>query len=344
MRQLTYGDFDVNAADYDSRTAIHVAASKGSYDSIVFLIDKGADVNCVDVFGATPLFEAVRNGHDKCAELLYKHGAKLGLSRDKRFVAGWSPEKDAGSLLCLVCANKDVFYLGRLLKYGLPSDSVDYDGRSGLHIAAAMGNYGVLEVLLNHGANANVIDSFGRTPLLEAVRAQQEPCARLLHARGGTFQFLNVLFNYSSPTSDSATATSSSGSASGEKDTVVKSGTKSIEIDNSGKDTGIAKLRSRISSGVELCMAAYDKDIAYLRLLLKFGCDVNSVDYDGRTAAHICCAENLLTAILVLHEYQADFVSVSVRDRWGQTPLDEAESRGHKELAQIIRSLVQSSS
>lgn len=73
--------------------------------------------------------------------------------------------------------------------------------------------------------------------------------------------------------------------------------------------------KNRISAGLELCMAAYEDDLNYLRLLLKFGCPVNASDYDRRTAAHICCAENLLSSVLLLSEYNADFVSDNVKDR-----------------------------
>ena len=73
--------------------------------------------------------------------------------------------------------------------------------------------------------------------------------------------------------------------------------------------------KNQISAGLELCMAAYEDDLNYLRLLLKFGCPVNASDYDKRTAAHICCAENLLNSALILFEFGADFTSDAVKDR-----------------------------
>lgn len=41
--------------DYDKRTALHLASSQGHLNIVEFLLDKGADVNCVDRMGFSPL-------------------------------------------------------------------------------------------------------------------------------------------------------------------------------------------------------------------------------------------------------------------------------------------------
>ena len=98
---------------------------------------------------------------------------------------------------------------------------------------------------------------------------------------------------------------------------------------------------SRILAGLELCVAVYEGDLTYLRGLLESGCPVNASDYDFRTAAHICCADNLVQAALILYEFKADFTSDSVRDRWGRTPLEEAENHRHLHLAAALRALIE---
>jgi len=90
-----------------------------------------------------------------------------------------------------------------------------------------------------------------------------------------------------------------------------------------------------------MCLASYENDLRYLRFLCEFGAPVDSCDYDGRRAAHICCAEGNLECALVLIEFHADFVSESVKDRWGLSPLDEADKHGHVELAKVIRALLE---
>ena len=105
-------------------------------------------------------------------------------------------------------------------------------------------------------------------------------------------------------------------------------------------DDSICNAKSRLLAGLEMCLASYEGDVSYLRLLLRFGCPVNAGDYDGRTAAHICCAENLLPAALVLLEFNADFVSDAVKDRWGNTPLAEAVNHNHLNLVDVLKPLL----
>jgi len=45
---------DINSADYDNRTALHVAAEKGHKDIVRYLISVKADINKVDNLGNTP--------------------------------------------------------------------------------------------------------------------------------------------------------------------------------------------------------------------------------------------------------------------------------------------------
>jgi hypothetical protein len=44
-----------SSQDYDKRTALHLASSQGHLSIVEFLLEKGADVNCVDRMGFSPL-------------------------------------------------------------------------------------------------------------------------------------------------------------------------------------------------------------------------------------------------------------------------------------------------
>eukprot|EP01122_Echinamoeba_exundans_P014054 TRINITY_DN6288_c0_g1_i1.p1 TRINITY_DN6288_c0_g1~~TRINITY_DN6288_c0_g1_i1.p1 ORF type:complete len:960 (-),score=226.78 TRINITY_DN6288_c0_g1_i1:65-2857(-) len=67
---------DPSASDYDSRTALHVAARDGYLDAIKVLISAGANINAVDAFNNTPLDEAVRGNQTEAIKFLKEHGAK----------------------------------------------------------------------------------------------------------------------------------------------------------------------------------------------------------------------------------------------------------------------------
>jgi len=75
---LSFGNIDVNQGDYDSRTALHLAAGEGQYAVVKLLCEAGADTNVKDRWGNRPLDDARNSGNDECVQLLEKYGAKQG--------------------------------------------------------------------------------------------------------------------------------------------------------------------------------------------------------------------------------------------------------------------------
>src|SRR3989344_3604085 len=74
LQRLVACGVNLNDADYDGRTGIHLAASEGHEDTVKFFINKKVDVNSRDRWGGTPLTDAKRSNHKKVVELLEKHG------------------------------------------------------------------------------------------------------------------------------------------------------------------------------------------------------------------------------------------------------------------------------
>ena len=70
--------FDLNDADYDLRTPIHLAAAEGREQVVRYFIDNGAAVNPMDRWGGTPLDDARRHGRKRVAKLLEEHGGVSG--------------------------------------------------------------------------------------------------------------------------------------------------------------------------------------------------------------------------------------------------------------------------
>ncbi|KAF8027047.1 hypothetical protein BT93_E0078 [Corymbia citriodora subsp. variegata] len=63
-----------NLADYDKRTALHLASCEGCTEVVVLLLEKGADVNSVDRWGRTPLSDALSFGHEDICKILMARG------------------------------------------------------------------------------------------------------------------------------------------------------------------------------------------------------------------------------------------------------------------------------
>ncbi|KAL8550133.1 hypothetical protein ACS0TY_008818 [Phlomoides rotata] len=167
LKSLIRSGADPNKKDYDGRTALHLAASKGYEDITLFLIQEGVDVNADDNFGNTPILEAIKNGHDRVAALLSKEGALLKMD-------------NAGSFLSAVVAKGDSDFLKRLLSNGVDPNSSDYDHRTPLHVAASQGLYLMAKLLVEAGASVFSKDRWGHTPMDEGRMCGNKNLIQLL--------------------------------------------------------------------------------------------------------------------------------------------------------------------
>mmetsp|Transcript_37196 Transcript_37196/g.117068 ORF Transcript_37196/g.117068 Transcript_37196/m.117068 type:complete len:1082 (+) Transcript_37196:459-3704(+) len=190
LRRLIRFGVDPSEGDYDRRTALHLASVKGQVSTVEILLFGGANPSSFDNFGRTPLLEAVRHGNDGVAKLLYKHGAKLGL-KDNDLVGRadlsdlvkknngvplhkgkiWGEPSQAPEVsgeMCNAVFINDVEYLTRLLKFGANPNAADYDARTSLHICACEGKIQLALLLLDAGAQPDIQDRWGNSPLDDA--------------------------------------------------------------------------------------------------------------------------------------------------------------------------------
>jgi ankyrin repeat protein len=81
--------------------------------------------------------------------------------------------------------------------------------------------------------------------------------------------------------------------------------------------------------------AAADGDYDEVEMLLMTGeINIDEGDYDRRTALHLAAGEGNDDIVELLCKYNAD---VNVDDRWGNRPLDDAESANNTACARILR-------
>ena len=94
-----------------------------------------------------PMLLAVDQGLDEIVEVLFKAGAKHGLS-----------DFECGARIILAVVEKNPAMLRRLVTAGVSVNSFDYDNRTGLHLASAEGNLAFVEQLLSYGADPTFQD------------------------------------------------------------------------------------------------------------------------------------------------------------------------------------------
>jgi len=85
---------------------------------------------------------------------------------------------------------------------------------------------------------------------------------------------------------------------------------------------------------VKLLFTVANNDLTGLRNMAFNGCDMSAKDYDDRTALHLAACEGHLDCVKFLLEKCS--LDPSPKDRWGQTPLDEARNFGHDAVVQYL--------
>ncbi|KAF3697117.1 Glutaminase kidney isoform, mitochondrial [Channa argus] len=88
-------------------------------------------------------------------------------------------------------------------------------------------------------------------------------------------------------------------------------------------------------SVINLMFAAYSGDISMLRRFALSAVNMEQTDYDSRTALHIAAAEGHEEAVIFLTEICK--VNPFLKDRWGNTPLDDAMEFGHDVVVTVLQ-------
>lgn len=80
---------DLNAADYDGRSALHLAAAEGQDEVLRYLIAQKVELNPRDRWGYTPLDDALRHKREGAAALLRKAGAQSHSELENKISTAW---------------------------------------------------------------------------------------------------------------------------------------------------------------------------------------------------------------------------------------------------------------
>lgn len=141
-----------------------------SHRSIVkIMIRYGANVNCTDYSGWTPLHMVVEESKRDLLEILLGAGANVNTGS----ISGYSP-------LHVAVWRADLQIFDTLLNKGANIDARDNEGNTPLHEACAGNRPEIIKILLDEGVDINVKNIEGITPILMAAKCRREKCVKML--------------------------------------------------------------------------------------------------------------------------------------------------------------------
>jgi ankyrin repeat protein len=180
IEKLLKAGADPNAVSSEGETALMTAARTGSVASVKVLLDHGANVNAKEQWlGQTALMWAVAENHPAVVELLIAHGADVNARstiREEKVKNKWftanvvsAPPKGGMTPLLYAARQNSLQAAEMLVKAGADLNMADPDGTSPLVMAIINAHYDLPVYLMDHGADPNIADKFGRTALYAAV-------------------------------------------------------------------------------------------------------------------------------------------------------------------------------
>ncbi|KAN0133417.1 Ankyrin repeat-containing domain protein [Lactarius tabidus] len=329
---------DVDASGGCHCTALHAAITKREVDTVLELLQQGADKYVLDRFDQSPLHNASRYGYLDLVEVLLEAGVEVNLRN-----SGDETPLDVS----LYSGNDDVAHF--LIERGANVHRRDERGQTPLHKAARYGHLRIVQFLLDLDIGVGFQNRDQDTPLsLASTGDHVEACV----------EASRPLIEHQSDVAsadDKGWTPLHFASRHGHADVVR------LLLDN-GADVNVQQinlwaplhLASRhghlkvaellIERGAEvdvldqdqhasLSLASGNGELDVVRLLIKCGSNVNSRDTQGWTSLHSAARNGHLDVVKLLLDSGAD---IGMRDMSDKAPFDIALDNGRHDVVNIL--------
>jgi ankyrin repeat protein len=186
VQRLLKAGVSANTTGPLGETALHLCARTGQPEAVRALLAGGALVDPIENWrGQTPLMWAAAEGHGDAMKVLIEAGADVNA---RSSIVVWERQRTEeprdkwlppGGLTPLLFAARDgkVSSVKVLLDHGADINIVDPDRHTPLILALSSGHFDVAGLLIERGADVNMEDKVGQTALYAAVDAHTAPAS-----------------------------------------------------------------------------------------------------------------------------------------------------------------------
>jgi len=334
---IELGNVDPDTRDENGWTLLRTASWAGKDNCVQVLVELRSDVNAVDGDLRTALRAACWAGHLECVDILLNSGADVN-----------QMDSEGRTAMIAACYMGHVDCVRTLIIWGADIEIMDQDGRSALSVAVTCESDNaakLVTLLVDNGANPNLVDKDGMSPLLiAAFEGKHQVCEILLENNSdmdhadkegktalfaaacmGHLEILNLLMFWGCYVDgiDNEGRTVLSVAAAEGSAPIVKvllaRGLDEQHRDNAGWGP--------------LHYSAFEGHSDIVGQLIEAGAELNMIDSDGKAALHLACQENHFDVIVLLLRARANVNLVTLQ---GRTPLRIALLEGFLDIAGIL--------
>lgn len=285
----------------EGNTPLFNAIQLGYLDIVQYLCSQGADVNGQGLAGSSALYIAMEKGHADIVACLLANGAEVNF----RFRRGYSP-------LFVGARNGHLDVVKIMLAYYdkhhlLPNEASD-DGSTPLYVAAQNGHHEICRILLRYGACVESVFDGGYTPLYVAVQNRHLEVVKVL--AGYHPDYSKIMPNgyhplYIATNNKFSEIVAFICSKKANPDMVCSSGKWPLYRAAYGDLHSVEALliagaivdKHSDELPTALSIAAEKGQLDIIKLLIRYGADVNSALEDGLTPLHRVCGNDDLKII-----------------------------------------------
>ena len=313
---------DVNVMSAGGETALSIACNLKNIRAVELLLERGNKKPCTTSIISILVDQKVDTN---ILQLLLQHGLKYNLTEviDLVYQHSFDNVNDIwnGSTAFLTAAvNGSVEMLNKLISHGVNMDGKNSNGEiisSPLCVSCENGHFAAVEYLLEAGAEVNIEDDKGRTPLFYAAASRSIDILKLLFKRGASVNaqdasgFNALVYGYS-----------------------ITNGADYLDVVNCWLQSGLPVEDIHYQNC--LVMAAKNGHYEIVKTLLMFHIDPNQPSSWGNTALGNACAFNheSIVECLLMNKANPNLLMTDCGNCF--TPLGRACENSHIGIVKLL--------